>query len=46
MTSLSSEERHEMGMRARQVAKERYSLNAVVDMWLELYADCARKGRA
>jgi glycosyltransferase involved in cell wall biosynthesis len=46
MTSLSSGERHEMGMRARQVAKERYSLNAVVDMWLELYAACACKGQS
>ena len=45
MISLSSEERHEMGMRARQFVQERYALNAVVDTWLELYATYARKGQ-
>jgi glycosyltransferase involved in cell wall biosynthesis len=46
MTGLSSEERHEMGMRARRLVQERYSLNAVVDTWLDLYATCAREGQS
>jgi glycosyltransferase involved in cell wall biosynthesis len=45
VASLSAEGRHQMGRRARQLVQERYSLHAVVDAWMDLYADCARRAR-
>lgn len=46
MADLPVDERRRMGMLGRQLVRERYALNAVVDTWLELYATCARKGQA
>jgi glycosyltransferase involved in cell wall biosynthesis len=43
IANLSAEERHEMANHARQLVQERYSLSAVVDTWLDLYATCARR---
>lgn len=44
MADLPVDQRHEMGMRGHRLVRERYALVAVVDMWLELYAACARRG--
>ena len=46
IAGLPPEDRHAMAMNARRVVQERYSLGAVVDMWAELYAACADRGRA
>jgi glycosyltransferase involved in cell wall biosynthesis len=37
MMQVSPEERHAMGAKARQLVIERFSLEAVLDHWEELY---------
>ncbi|HWQ21985.1 MAG TPA: glycosyltransferase, partial [Clostridia bacterium] len=45
LAGFPSEVRHDMGKQAHRLVEERYSLAAVVDTWVELYAGCADRRR-